>query len=245
MESSAAPRKEIRAGDVVGEVFSIYRDNAAALLISAAVVFVVVGLVSALLQNTDSIVLGLIAAAVRLAGHALFTGFVVRLVQDVRDGRRDDTVGDLFSAAAPSILALIAFGILFAIGVTIGFVLLIVPGLILITFWSLGAPAIVVERAGIFEAFGRSWRLVRGNAWSVFATLLLVLLIVIVIGIVLGVIATPIGDGATVVAAILSSILTAPIFSLAVSVLYFELSEGEASPQSSPAAPPPPAAPAA
>ena len=95
-----------------------------------------------------------------------------------RDGRRDSGVGDLFSAATPFILPLIGFGILFGIGVTIGFLLLVVPGLILLTFWSVGAPAIVVEGIGPIDAFGRSWRLVRGDAWSVFGTLLVVLLIV-------------------------------------------------------------------
>lgn len=230
MEAASSPAKEIRAGEVIGEAIAIYRHNAAALLLSAAAVFIVIGLLSALLESTGGLFLVLLAGAVRLAGHALYTGFVVKLVEDVRDGRRDSTVGDLFSAAAPAILPLIGFGILFAIGVTIGFLLLIVPGLILITFWSVGAPAIVVERLGPIDAFGRSWRLVRGQAWSVFATLLLVLLIVIAVGIVLGILATPIGDGdtATYVAAIVSSVITAPIFSLAVTVLYYELTQGEA-----------------
>lgn len=234
MEAASSPAKEIRAGEVISEAFAIYRDNAAALLLSAAAVFIVIGLLSALLESAGGFVLVLLAAAVRLAGHALYTGFVVKLVEDVRDGRRDDAVGDLFSAAAPAILPLIGFGILFAIGVTIGFLLLIVPGLILITFWSVGAPAIVVERLGPVDAFGRSWRLVRGQAWSVFATLLLVLLIVIAVGIVLGILATPIGDGdaATYVAAIISSVITAPLFSLAVTVLYYDLTQGEAQPDS-------------
>ena len=72
-------------------------------------------------------ILGLLAAIIRLVGQALYIGFVVKLVQDVRDGRRDQTVGDLFSSAAPAILPLIVFSILFAIGVTIGFILLIIP----------------------------------------------------------------------------------------------------------------------
>lgn len=244
MEATTPPVKEIRPGEVVGEVFSIYRDNFGALIGSALVVFLVVGLLSALLETADSVVLGLLAAAVRLAGHALYTGFVVKLVQDVRDGRRDDTVGDLFSAAAPAILPLIAFGILFAIGVAIGFVLLIVPGLILLTFWSLGAPAIVVEGASPFEAFGRSWRLVKGDAWSIFATLLVVLLIVIAVGIALGLLATPIGDGeaATYVASIVSSALTAPIFALAVTIIYFERAGGAAPAATTSEPPPAPAA---
>lgn len=139
---------------------------------------------------------------------------------------------------------MIVFGILFGIGVGIGLVLLIVPGLILLTLWSVGAPAIVAEGAGPIAAFGRSWRLVRGDAWSVFGTLVVVLLIVIAIGVVLGVIATPIGDGATVVATIISNVITAPIFALAVSVMFFDLGGGERAEESAAPAPstvPPPA----
>lgn len=243
MEASRAPAKQISVGDVVNETFSIYGQNFGALIGSALVVFVVVGLLAGILQAAGGLILVLLAAAIRMAGHALYVGFVVKLVQDTRDGRRDEGVGDLFSAATPFILALIGFGILFGIGVTIGFVLLIVPGLILLTFWSVGAPAIVVEGIGPIDAFGRSWRLVRGNAWAVFGVLLVVLLIVIGIGIVLGILATPIGDGevSTWIASIISTTITAPIFAIAVTVLYFELAAPAAPPPAAPAAPPPPA----
>ncbi len=230
MEASSAPAKRVDVGDVVRETFSIYRQNLGALLGSAIVVFLIVGLLSALLEATDSWVLILLAGAVRLAGHALYVGFVVKLVQDVRDGRRDDSIGDLFSAAAPVILPLIGFGILYAIGVALGFLLLIVPGLILLTIWSVGSPVIVVERCGPIDAFGRSRRLVKGEGWAVFATLLVVLLIVLGVGIVLAAIATPIGDGeaATYVASIVSSAITAPVFALAAAIMYFDLGGGPA-----------------
>jgi hypothetical protein len=245
MEAAPTPAKRISVGGVINETFSVYGENLGALIGSAIVVFVIIGLAAGLLENSGGVVLALLAAMVRLAGHALYTGFAVRLVEDVRDGRRDHTVGDLFSSAAPAILPLIAFGILYGIGVGIGLILVIVPGLILLTFWSVGAPAIVIEGVGPIEAFGRSWRLVRGEAWSVFATLLVVLLMVIAIGVVLGAITTPIGNGATVVASIVSAAITAPIFSLAVSVMYFDLGGGRAvAPPVAPAEPPPPAAPA-
>jgi hypothetical protein len=51
--------------------------------------------------------------------------------------------------------------------------------LILLTFWSMGAPAIVAERVGVLEAFGRSWKLVKRNAWFAFGVLAVVLLIAI------------------------------------------------------------------
>jgi hypothetical protein len=252
------PAKRISVGEVISETFSIYGQNLGALLGSAIVVFVVVGLVAGILQAAGGFILILLASAVRIAGNALYTGFVVKLVEDTRDGRRDFGVGDLFSAAAPFILPLIGFGILFAIGVTIGFVFLVVPGLILITFWSVGAPAIVVEGIGPIDAFKRSWQLVRGDAWPVFGVLLVVLLIVIVIGVVLGAIATPIGDGeaATWIASIVSATITAPIFAIAVTVLYYELAGGVVGPgpgviaeptapaPSEPPPPPPPPPPA-
>jgi hypothetical protein len=247
MEASHVPAKRIEVGEVVGEAFSIYRDNAGPLLGSAIVVFAVVGIAAGLLVNTGGVVLGVLAAIVRIAGQALYTGFVVRLVEDVRDGRRDHSVGDLFSAAAPAIGPLIAFGILSAIGVGIGFILLVIPGLILATFWSLGPPAIVVEGAGPIQAFGRSWNLVRGHGWSVFWTLLVVLLILLAIGLVLGAIGAAIGDAASLVANVLSGAITAPIFALAVSVIFFDLGGGRevAAPVTSPEAPPPPATPPA
>jgi hypothetical protein len=244
VEAAPAPANRVAVGRVINETFSIYGQNAVALLGSSIVVFVIVGVASGLLQSAGGVVLGLLGALIQLAAFALYAGFVVKLVQDVRDGRRDETVGDLVSSAAPAILPLIAFGILFGIGVAIGLVLLIVPGLILLTFWSVGAPAIVVERVGSIEAFGRSWRLVRGEAWSVFGTLVVVWLIVIAIGFVLAAIATPISDGATVVASIISNVITAPIYALAVSVMFFDLGGGrDVAAPAAPTEPPPPAAP--
>ncbi|HET8862082.1 MAG TPA: hypothetical protein VFM94_02405 [Solirubrobacterales bacterium] len=238
-----APAKRIAVGEVIGETFSIYGQNLAALLGSAIVVFVVVGLIAGILQSAGGVILIFLAGALRLAGQALYVGFVVKLVEDVRDGRRDLGVGDLFSAASPFILPLIGFGILFGIGVTIGFVLLVIPGLILITFWSVGAPAIVVEGIGPIDAFRRSWRLVRGDAWAVFGTLLVVLLIVIVIGVVLAAIANPIGNGeaSTWIASIVSTTITAPIFAIAVTVLYHDLAGGTSSSASPAGAAAPPA----
>jgi hypothetical protein len=251
MESTSAPPKRIAVGDVINETFSIYGANIGPLIGSALIVFIVVGIIAGILQAVGGVVLVLLAAMIRLAGEALYVGFVVKLVEDVRDGRRDQTMGDLFSAAAPSILSLIAFGILFGIGVGIGLILIIIPGLILLTIWSVGAPAIVAEGAGPIEAFGRSRRLVKGNGWSVFGSLLLILIIVILVGFVLGAIATPIGNGAIVVASIISGALTAPIFALAVTVIFYDLGGGAGETPSVPAAPaaateppPPPAPPA-
>jgi hypothetical protein len=231
MEAAQNPQgKKLSVGDVISETFSIYGQNAVALIGSALVVFVVVGIIAGILQSEGGAILLLLGAAVRFAGQALYTGFVVGLVSDVRDGRRDQSVGDLMSAAMPVIVPLVVFGILFGIGVAIGLLFLIIPGLILITFWSVGAPAIVVEGAGPIEAFGRSWNLVRGDAWSVFATLIVVLIILIVIGAVLAAIGGALGTGGLVVGSIIAGAITAPIWAIAVSVIFFDLGGGAQAP---------------
>jgi hypothetical protein len=251
MEATSAPPKRIAVGNVINETFSIYGANIGPLVGSALVVFIIVGIIAGLLQAAGGVILAILASIVLLVGEALYVGFVVKLVEDVRDGRRDMTMGDLFSAASPSILPLIAFGILWGIGVGIGLVLIIVPGLILLTFWAVGAPAIVAEGAGPIAAFGRSYRLVKGNAWSVFGALLVTLIIVVLVRYILLAIASGIGDGAVVVASILAGAFTAPIFAIAVTVMFYDLGGGSGEVASAPAAPevateppPPPAPPA-
>lgn len=238
MEATSAPPKRIAVGNVINETFSVYGANLGPLVGSALVVFIVVGIIAGILDAAGGLILNLLAAIVLLAGEALYVGFVVKLVDDVRDGRRDMAMGDLFSAAAPSILSLIVFGILWAIGVAIGLALIIVPGLILITMWSVGAPAIVSEGAGPIAAFGRSWRLVRGNGWPVFGALLVTLIIVVLVRFILLAIAGGIGSGAIVVASILAGALTAPIFAIAVTVMFFDLGGGAGEAAAAPAAAP-------
>lgn len=241
MEAATPPAKRIGVRTVIGETFSVYRQNAAALVGSATVLFLVAVLPAALLQEAGGIVPGLLAAIVQLVGYAIFVGFVVMLVQDARDGKRDHSAGGLFSAVAPALLPLIGFGILFGIGLGIGLLLLLVPGLVLLTFGSVGAPAIVIEKVGPVDAFGRSWRLVRGDAWAIFGSLLVILLIILAIGLVLAVglfmaaLAMSNGfeeEGPTLGASIASLVfswtflvLAAPLFALVASVIYFDLSD--------------------
>jgi len=225
MEAAGAPAKRLEPGRVLSETFAVYRDNLGPLLGSALIVFAIAGLAFALLVESDEAVLQALAVALEFAATALYTGIVVKLVQDVRDGRRDSTVGDLFSTATPAILPLVAFTVLYGLAVVVGFVLLVVPGLILLTIWSLGPAAIVVERIGPLKAFGRSRHLVRGNGWSVFLVLFVAGVIAVVAVLLVQALAAAIGDGVAIayVGTVAASALTAPIAALAVSIMYFEL----------------------
>jgi hypothetical protein len=244
-----AGAKRIRVGEVIGETFSIYGRNLVPLIGSAIVVFLVVGIVTALLagpsrteQSWGELLLVLLAIVIRVGAQALYTGFVVRLVEDVRDGRRDTSIGHLVSSAAPAIVPLVLMSILFGIAVAIGFVLLIIPGLILLTIWAVTAPAIVVEGAGPIESFGRSRELVRGQGWPVFGTIVVVWLIAAVATWILGAIGDAISGVGYGVGVTIAAFLTAPIHSLAVSVIFFNLGGGRPEPAASASPSPAPAA---
>jgi hypothetical protein len=245
-----ATGNRIEPGRVIGEAFETYRNNAGAVLLVAVAIFGGAALANGLLRATGNLVLAVVAGIITLIAHVLYTGYVVKLVQDVRDGRRDETPGELLSAAAPYIGTLILNGILFGIAVTIGLFLLIIPGLILITIWAVVAPAIVVEHRGVIEAFGRSRELVRGNGWNVFGVIVLAFLILIAVYIIASLIGAAIGDAGVVILSIIAGILAEPVVALVASVLFFDLGGGhgvQASPAEMPPTEPPspPEAPAA
>src|SRR5271165_380751 len=164
-------QSRLDVGAVIRRVFDIYVDQASVLMPAAAVVFVITGIVSALLVAASS-ALAVVALLISLVASTLFTGMVVELVADVQDGRRDASVGQLLRAVTPVLGQLILVGIVAGIGIVIGFILVVIPGLILLTIWAVFAPVIVLERPPGLKALGRSRELVRGNGWQVFGVIL-------------------------------------------------------------------------
>ena len=82
---------EIRPGAIIGRVFQIYREQAATLLPAALLVYAV-QLLAALLVPDFFVV----AAVVGIVVGVFYQGMVVRLVEDVQDGRRDHSIGERF-----------------------------------------------------------------------------------------------------------------------------------------------------
>jgi hypothetical protein len=224
--------RRIDAGEVIRRVFDIYVDQASVLMPAAAVVFVFTGIISGLLVAASAS-LALVAVIISLVAGTLFTGMVVELVADVQDGRRDASPGQLLRAATPVLGQLLLLGIVAGIGIVIGFVLIIVPGLFLLTIWFVAAPVVVLERPGVFAALGRSRKLVRGNGWQVFGVILVLYVLVGVISFIIEGIADSAGSGIGIVVRVVVGVLTAPLLALASSVLYFEL-RGSAATETAP-----------
>jgi hypothetical protein len=239
---------------VFERIFEIYRDQFTLLIPAALVVFVPVAVVSGLIYAGDVGILGaLIVAAIGTIATYWFQGMVVEAARDILDGRRDHTVGSLARSVTPVVFPLVIAGILAGIAIGIGLLLLIVPGLFLLTIWAVLAPVIVIERRDVMSAFGRSRELVRGNGWQVFGVIVVLFLLQLVVTGVIQAIANSVADTVVgySVADLVVRLVVAPLSALAAAVLYFELkalrgepvlgtgAEGQIAAEPAPAAPPP------
>jgi len=120
--------------------------------------------------------------------------------------------------------SIIVGGILAGIGIFVGLLLLIVPGLLLMTWWVLLIPVIVLERRSAGDAFGRSRELVRGYGWGVFGVIVLAILLLIGFAIVLSLVLAPFDDWIrSFLSNVISGTLTAPFIAVTWTILYYRL----------------------
>jgi hypothetical protein len=128
-------------------------------------------------------------------------------------------------SATPVIVPLLVAGILAGLGIGIGLILLIVPGLFLLTIWAVIAPVIVIERAGALESFGRSRDLVRGSGWGVFGVILVLFLLQVIVGAVIQALTNSVSDDfiGYAIGDLIVRLLVGPLSALAAAVLFFEL----------------------
>jgi hypothetical protein len=227
---------------VLGEAWAMYRAHWRHLLQISFVVYLGVALLTLLLVVLLTWFGALIAALVSLVAAFWVQGALVRAVEDVRDGRADMTLSETFQRVQPQLPAIIVAGILAGLGVFVGLLLLIVPGLVLLTWWILIVPVIVLEEKRAGESFSRSRELVRGYGWGVFGVIVLSILIFIGFRIVLGLILLPAAEWLqSFLTEVIVGTLATPFVAIAWTLLYYRLRAAK----EPPATAPPPAGPAA
>jgi len=166
----------------------------------------------------------LASVVVAIVGVFLLQGALVEAVADVRDGRADLTLGQTLQRVVPRLGSIILASILAGFAVAIGFVLLIAPGLYLLTIWSVVIPVIVLEKTGAMDSFGRSRALVRGYGWTVFGVIVVTFLINIVVGIVLAILFAGFSAEVTrYLSDVISNTLISPFIAATWTSMYFML----------------------
>jgi hypothetical protein len=225
---------------VIGEAWQLYKTHWRHLLTFSFAVYLSVAIITALLAAALTWLGVLLGLFVSLVGFFWLQAALVKAVDDVRDGRADLSLGETFAAAKERLSAVVVAGILAGLGLVIGFILLIVPGLVLMTWWCVLIPVVVLENRSAGESFGRSRELVRGHGWQVFGVIVLVILLLLGFQIVLSLILTPVTPWLRgFLSQVLSGTLTAPFTTSVLTLLYFRLRGAK-----EPAAPPAPTVPA-
>ena len=202
----------------------MYKQFAKHLLAIAFVIYLIAAIITALLALAGGTVGILLGSLVSIVAAFVLQATLVTAVQDIRDGRADLSLSQTLNQARPYIASVAGASILAGIAITIGLILLIVPGLYLITIWAVIVPVIVLEQSGVMASFGRSNQLVRGHGWHVFGTLVLAWLILLGVNLVLGLIfaALPnaLGRG---LSSVISGTIVAPFIALVVTLVYYRL----------------------
>ena len=214
----------MQAGVVLGKAWETYKAHWRHLIPIAFVVYVLISLLVLLLAAVLGWLGAVLGSLISLAGIFWLQGALVLAIDDVRDGRADLSISETLDRVMPHLGTLALAGLLAGVAIGIGLVLLIVPGLFLLTIWLVIIPAIMLEGCGVSESFGRSQELVRGYGWSVFGVIVLTILIFIGVAIVFGIVDSAL-DARWVSFAlnIVLQSVTAPFLALAWTTTYYEL----------------------
>lgn len=173
-----------------------------------------------------SVLIGLAFFLVYMALSSILQAALVRATIQDLNGQKP-TFGDALSRALALLVPIIGLSILMSLGIGIGFMLLIIPGLYLAVRWSAAVPVLVHERLGVLASLKRSSQLTDGNRWRILGLLIVVIIALSILQIVLGLLSMAIipllGTVLGVaVAAVLSAVLSV-IVSIALAVSYVEL----------------------
>ena len=172
---------------------------------------------------------GVLALIQLLVVQPFLTAAVAKASADVYLGHTV-FVGPTFRFAVSRIHSILWISILTGLAALLGFLLLIVPGIIVLVRYYFGSTVLVVEGKKGSRALGRSWRLAKGSFWKVLGTLLLAGILASVVESVLSVPGTlafgaigPAGWPLYAISLSVAAILTTPFTTLIAVLLYFDL----------------------
>lgn len=154
-------------GEVLEEGWALYKRLFGRSVVVAGLIFLVVALADALASTRATYATAFVSLALALIGGLLVQGALVEVVRDIHEGRPPAPATEYYQRTRGRLGTLLGTAILYGVGVAIGFVLLVVPGLIAVARWSLIVPLVMIERLGWRPAFRRSNELVKGRTGRV------------------------------------------------------------------------------
>jgi hypothetical protein len=244
MASTAVQRSEnFRIGKVFGDTFSVIGRNLG-LWIGLALIFsalpslilqflIIQPMIGSALTDPNAVMgdpnfawktatVSLVTFLVFLVLSALLQSSLIRATIEDLNGKRPST-GDCIRTAVSVLLPAIGMGLLIGLGVGIGFMLIIVPGIILLLRWCVAVPVLVQERQGVLGSMGRSAALTKGNRWALLGLFIILIIAAIIIQWVAGIVVLAVGATVGLVLSALVQSVVSMVLSTATAVSYVEL----------------------
>ncbi len=235
--------RELSLGEVISKTFEVYRRDFTKYFVLFVVVEVIIGVVTTLAQQAFVIptlpsnptpqqvsnwfptffgaLVPLVASIfiVTVVFFPIAQGSAIKLASEqIEKGQAD--LGTSVRFAASRLLSIWALSIVVGVIVVLGFVALIVPGIILAIMFSLAFPVLIIEGKGVLDSMGRSRELV-GHRWlKTLATFLVLAIIIIISSAIVSAISGPLGVVGPVVSGLLSAFYQ-PLFPILLVVYYY------------------------
>ncbi len=213
---------------VLSDALGVYRRLIRRSIVVAGLVFAVIALADALAARSATLGTTFVSLVLALVGGLLVQGALVEVVRDLHEGRQPAKVAVYYDRTRGRLGTLVGASLLYGVGVVVGFLLLVVPGLIAIARWALVVPLVMIEGLGAREAFRRSSALVSGATGRV---LVLVVAANLLTGIASAMITLAFGFLPTFLAVWLggtvAGAIAVPYQAHVLTVLYYRLTEPE------------------
>lgn len=167
----------------------------------------------------------------------LISALHVHAVIEIGEGRRP-RIGPVALRGLRVLAVVVAAEIVAGVLIGLGFIALIVPGIILSLRWSVVAQTAAVDHEGWMPALRRSAQLTAGHYWHIFRVLLAIGFLTFVIAAIASALAGG-GNNTSVLSALIGIVvytIIASFAALTLAVLYFELRAREAGPRLDPLA---------
>src|SRR5512132_801499 len=159
---AAMGSKPLAIKDVLKDTWRLYRTLFLRSFLTGFVVFAALGVFA---------ISPYLSALIGFVGTTLVQGALVEVVEDEHRGRGARGFGELYRRSWSRLGSMLAVSILMGIGVGLGLVLFIVPGVLLAIRWAVATPVVMLEGLSARAAMRRSRKLVGGRRKDVFVVL--------------------------------------------------------------------------
>ena len=243
MQPEQSIRRELSLGDVISKTFELYRRDFTKYFVLFAIVGVIIGIVTALARQAFPlptlppnptpqqvsnwfpsfigalVLLIALISIVAVVFSPIAQGTAIKLASEqIEKGHSE--IGTSVRFAVSKLLWIWALSIVVGVIVILGFIALIVPGIILAIMFSLAFPVLLIENKGVLESMGRSRELVSHRWLKTFATFLVLAIVNIVASAIVSAISGLLGVAGPIVNGFLSAFYQ-PLFPILLTVYYY------------------------